>query len=359
MIYLFASRRISPTSIIISNYLSFKLNIKNKIITDFESVDKKNDIILPIGINACKTCYDAKILNALVSSPKMYDLLNNKESCSKFVNELHIPIIDTFSFEEMTSDINLNIFLNKYSDNQVFILKELETAGSNGMIVANKNRILNENFNKEEGINLSNYILQPYLDNNQLYSFNVVCNDGVILNSLLIKQDTLFNRDRLLKKNHLNSERHIIDESDKNYEQILFYSSQILSKVNFNGICEIEFLYNSTNDKILFLEINPRISGHFLLVFENKLLYIEELISSYIIFLQNNLDDKDVSPNSKYNYLHNNKFIQNNYYIKSNANLNKRGRNARAMIKSIVLIILLILLLFLVGRIFLKGLRKV
>jgi len=344
MIYLFASLKFSPTSIIISNYLSVKLNIKNKIITDFEFVDKKTSIVLPIGINACKTCYNANIKHCLVSSPETYDLLNNKDMCAKFVKNINIPLIDTFIFERQMLDHHLINFLNKFDDNQVFILKEHDTAGTRGMIIADKNRILNENIDKNNGIDLSNYILQPYLDNNILYSYNIMCKDGVIITSLLVKQDTLYNRERIIKKNYISSERIIVDDNDKNYERILFYSSQILKKAKYNGICEIEYLYDKMTDSILFLEVNPRISGHFMLLYENKLLYIEKLVYSYINFLQNS--------HNNFNYLiKNDNFNKKTFYSKPyksyiGNNHIKRGRNIRVIF--IIVAVTILITMFLV-----------
>lgn len=338
MIYIYSNKFVSPLAILTSKYIFYSYNIECRIINDLNKIDTEDAIVLPIDIEASKECFRNKIEGALVSSEKTYEMLDDKNKCYEFVKKLNIPIIPTFSCSENTQVIN---FVNSFPYNQIFIAKENGGKGSNGMVLLSNEDLINKCSNNE----LGNFVIQPYLDNNILYSFNVVCKDGVIVSSLLVKQETLYNRENIMKKNITSVNRTIIDETDSIYHKVRFLSVSILNKTKYSGICEIEYLYRNNENKLLFLEVNPRISGHIMLIYEDRFLYIDKIIIPYLNTI-NELKQDD----AKYKFLNSedNLYLNNeNYSIKTNRS--KEGFNLRIVLKMVVLFLVIVIALFFLG----------
>ena len=343
MIYIYSNKLVSSLAIITSKYIFYLYNIECHIINDLNKICNEDAIVLPIGIEASKECFRNKIRGALVSSEKTYDMLDDKKKCYEFVKKLNIPIIPTFSCSEDNQVIN---FVNSFTYNQIFIAKDNAGKGSNGMILLSSEELIQKCSNNE----LDNFVIQPYLDNNILYSFNVVCKDGVIITSLLVKQETLYNRENVMKKNITSVNRTIIDETDNVYHKVRFLSNSILNKTKYSGICEIEYLYRNNENKLLFLEVNPRISGHIMIIYEDRFIYIDKIIIPYL----NTVNELN-QDNTKFKFLNSeDKLYLNNDNYSVKKNKIKEGYNLRIVLKIMVLFLIFVIVLIFLGL----GIKK-
>jgi carbamoylphosphate synthase large subunit len=341
MLYIYNNKFISPLSILIAKYIFIKYKIESKIINDFSKINTTQQyIVLPIGIEPSKECSDNNIKGTLVSDNDTYNILDDKIRCYEFVKTLNIPIIPSFSCNQPSN--NINFFISKFEYDQVFIAKESLSKGSNGILLLTKSDLINKCANNE----LNAYIIQPYLDNNRILSFNMVCKNGTIISSLLVKQETLYNKNNIIKKNITTTKRTIIDSSHDLYQRIQFYCSQIISKTGFNGICEIEFLFNKNDESILFLEVNPRISGHIMLIYKGDLVYIDQIIIPYIntVYQGNNRINK-------YNYLKSSDELylnqaknQDKNQAKNQDNMDKDGYNLKILGKILFIFIVCVII---------------
>ena len=106
--------------------------------------------------------------------------------------------------------------------------------------------------------NISNYIVQPYLPNGIVYASEIIAKDGNIISRLhfLEKEQSggITNMDYLF-----GFSSKILTKKDKWYDLMEKYSKNFINKYKFSGILEIE--YYEYNNKLYFLEINPRVSA--------------------------------------------------------------------------------------------------
>ena len=78
-------------------------------------------------------------------------------------------------------------------------LKKIDA--TNSIIILDKSNLLSKCSNNE----LTNYIIQPYLEDNFILSFNMVCKNGFIINSILVKQRLIISNHRVMGRDFQNA----------------------------------------------------------------------------------------------------------------------------------------------------------
>ena len=322
--------------LIITNYIYTNFNIKISLITNLENVNK-NSIIIPSYLKEQPELYKYNFVNTFYNHPKLYDYLDNKETCYSLIKEfdLKIPLVNTFKNDKYSENELIN-FLNENNKYNFFIFKKKTSFGSLDIFVFKRENVLNQYKSK----NYQDYIIQPYLEDYKVHSINLLASNGKILECLVTSQENNFSKDNLFGKNIFKVERQFLNKNNKNYNQIINSTKILLEKTNYSGFMEIEFL---CNNEVLLLEVNPRISGHMLnLDDENNLVYIDTLIIKYIDFFQNEK--------------RNNRFQKISKKIKQKLNKNPKLYNHSQLIifitKIIAAIIVLTIMIFFIYHIY-------
>lgn len=205
------------------------------------------------------------------TNKKIYKILDNKDICTKLVKKYksikHIPTLYKFTPKSITR------FVNSYPY-QKYILKLNNGKGSFEQIIIVRYKIQNINFKT-----YSDYILQPYISDYYIYSFDAIVKNGYIISELFSK---------ITKKNGvkftdfflaINCE--VLNTNHINYPFIKQFSKNLLRDTQYSGFIEIEFLVKENN--IYFLEINPRMCGHISqLDYNYKSIYFNKIIIPYL-----------------------------------------------------------------------------
>ena len=201
----------------------------------------------------------------------IYKILDNKRICTKLVSKYkeveHIPTLYNFSKNSIKK------FIKRNPENK-FIFKLNNGEGSLEQSIVSRSSITNINFDK-----YSSYILQPYITDYYIYSFDAIVKKGVIISELYSK---------ILKKNGIrfidfftSIKCKILDANDKHYSNIKSFCHKVLFDIKYSGFIEFEFLV--TKNYIYFLEINPRMCGHISQVDNNyNCIYFNKIIIPYL-----------------------------------------------------------------------------
>ena len=330
MIYIFVKNKyFILQSYLVTVYLIKNYNIQSEII--FSLHDKeftKSDIVIPFGINESKEIFLSKIANTLVVEPKIYDLLDNKASCFVFAEVNKVPAVDTFIYNSSKSE--LQNFIKKNND-KPFIIKPKISLDSLNLNIIDGNTLLND---FELGnLDLNNVIVQPYLHNHKLYNLNAVCKKGKILDFFILSQNSNFNLNNMFGKSLINYRRNIILKNDSHYSRILNSAKTLIAASNYSGLIDIDFLCDKSES--LFLEINPRVSGQILTVYDSKMIYIEKLLLNYILQFENKNNKKRIMARRK-----------NTIFNFSGSGINLKYPLAYGILSFIVIIIVVIVLVY-------------
>ena len=295
-VVLATNKKFLAHTLICKTYLYFKYGISSRvyIITntckETDLVIGDNEILLPFSITATK--FSQNLPNCLVMNSREISFLEDKQSCSEFIDNLGIPNIPTFYNHKNQNDNSLNSFLNNYSDDNYFCIKERNSDSTNGVKCYKKNEILS--FYRISQNKLEDSIIQLFIESDYLISIDCVCLEGKIESFFVIKSPLFLGNDRKNPRNrYLTSESHyLLNENSNNifYERIYQYTEKIINSFKYNGFIQIEWLCREKDNMLLFLEVNPRVSGgiihsNYREIDNFSLPYIDVLIIKYILIV--------------------------------------------------------------------------
>ena len=241
-----------------------------------------NAIFLPLSMKAANELYYYNFENTLVNDPKLTYILDNKDTCSAFIRELGITQIPTFN-NTTFSPTEFKRFVEK-TQFPKYIVKNKDTMGSKDMYLVDFENVVNEYENHKI---TTNYVVQPYLTNIKLYAIDCLCDNGTIIATLVNISPLFFKEKRFHKQRFRDLNHFIIKEDHPLYGKILDTTQKVVSATNYSGFIEIEYVHNSDNDIMYLMEINPRLSGNILLSNNNRIPYVDSIISNYVNHLQN------------------------------------------------------------------------
>ena len=254
------------------NYLRPYYNVEFKNITNLKySNTNKYICIIPTDVPSMEFYNRLSNSKFTCSNKNIYKILDNKDICTKLVKKYksvkHIPTLYKFTRGSISKFI-LNYPAKKY------ILKLNNGEGSFEQKIISKNNILTLNFNK-----YTSYILQPYITNYYIYSYDAIVKEGYIISELFSK---------IIKKNGvkfsdfftaINCE--VLNTNDIHYPYIKQFANNLLNDLRYTGFIEIEFLITKNN--IYFLEINPRMCGHISQLDNNyNSIYFNKIVIPYL-----------------------------------------------------------------------------
>ena len=262
--------------IVIKKYLKkhYKLNVVFFFDHDIFKITP-DDIVIPIGLGACKVCRNLKIKNTLVNAEEMYNTLNLKSNCYVFTNNLGIKNIPTFpNFAYEPKKLDKFIKVNKGVSGK-FLAKQICGAASTQLFTYNEYD-LQKSYSK---FVLTDYVIQPYLKIKKVITFDCVCYNGGIEDYIVEEKDTFYSADKFSKLN-TNSWRRFITLEDRHVPQILTDTKMLVNHLNYNGFIELEYCVTES-DELFFMEINPRICWVALTFVNNKSPYIDRLLITF------------------------------------------------------------------------------
>ena len=291
-------------SIICKVYLHIKYGINSRIfvipkkIKEGDLVIGENEILLPFSIKANKL--SENLPNCLVMTSREIDFLDDKQSSGQYIDNLGIPNIPTFYNNKNQNEYNLVSFVNNFPDDSIFCIKRRNTLASEDIKCLKKNDVLS--LYREDKNNLKDYIIQLYIECDYLISIDCVCLDGKIESFIVNKSPLFLGSDKKSPRNrYLTSESHdVLNEYSGNifYDRVYQYTKNIVNSVKYNGFIQIEWLCREKDNKILFLEINPRVSGgisfsNYREIYNISIPYIDTLVLKYIIIVLKKNDKND------------------------------------------------------------------
>lgn len=268
--------------IITKGYLWQHYNLESTIILVPLILDDKiyeNDIVIPFDIEAQKTCFKFKFKKCLVNNPDIYELLDNKSKSFLFCKQLNIPQIPTF-VNNNYSPKSLHNFIN-HNKSSNYIVKHQNGLGSLNIYTLDKEELI-DRYNQTPN-KLKEYIIQPYLDIDIIITIDCLCYKGKILEYIIEIKRPFYKKDNLIKFN-INNSRIIHNKNTKLHRTLKREANKVINKLNYNGFIELEFIIN--NNKLLLMEINPRICFLLISFEDDKSIYIERLIKGYINLFQ-------------------------------------------------------------------------
>ena len=232
----------------------------------------KYDIFVPTDVNSQYFIHKHKLTKNPMENYYIFKFLDDKYLNQKirFNEDLfkiyRIPTIYNVNFKNITN------FVKKHKSEK-YIFKHRNSDSSKYQVIMNyKDTIINfKNFNK-------NFIMQKFIDNHYIYSFHAHVINGKIINYLynyIDKLNGITFSDYLWQIKTVN-----LDKNDKYFYNIKSFVVAIVKKYNYSGLIEFEFLIN--NNKIYFLEINPRMCGHISQLHWNKSPYFNEIVVPYL-----------------------------------------------------------------------------
>ena len=257
--------------IIAKNYLkkNYNLNVVFFFDTDIFKA-KDDDIVIPVGLGACKVCNNLQIKNTLVNPKAVYDTLNLKSECYEYAQKIGLSNIPTFpNFENDVKKLKQFINDNRHISGK-FLAKQIRGAASTQQFIYDEIDLLKV-YNK---FMLTDYVIQPYLDLKKVITFDCVCVDGEIKEYIVEEKLPFYNGKATFFKLQNKSWRRFITLENKYVNKIKADTEKVAKDLNYNGFLELEYCVTNT-DKLLFMEINPRVCWV-------ALTYIKDKKSPYI-----------------------------------------------------------------------------
>ena len=284
--------------VVCKGYLKSNYDINSRIYMVNDNLKKEDlqlkdiDIVIPFTFEGMRFCYG--LTNCLVMSPRQIDYLNDKQSCGEFIDMLNVPNIPTFYNHKYDSLSDLNNFTNNFSNESTFCIKGRTTSASRDIKFVSKPELLKKY--KDNRKSFDDYIVQLYIESDYILAIDCICYKGEIKGFLINKSPLFFRKEDKFLKNRFKRFTHELVNSRSNnmfYNRVIENTEHIIKKVNYDGFIEIEWLCRENDNKLLFLEINPRMSGN--LNYSNYeggrkvyLPYIDILLLNYVGVIMEN-----------------------------------------------------------------------
>lgn len=265
--------------IIAKNYLkkNYNLNVVFFFDTDIFNV-KDDDIVIPVGLGACKVCYNLQIKNTLVNPKSVYDTLNLKSECYIYAQKLGLVNIPTFpNFENDMK--KLKIFINNYRHiSGKFLAKQIRGAASTQQYIYDEIDLIKV----YKKFMLTDYVIQPYLNLKKVITFDCVCVNGEIKEYIVEEKLPFYDGKSTFFKLQNKSWRRFITLQNEHVNKIRDDTAKVAKDLNYNGFLELEYCVTG-QDELLFMEINPRVCWVALTYIKgNKSPYIDRLFIEFI-----------------------------------------------------------------------------
>ena len=219
------------------------INFINKV-----TVEQSIDVIMPIYETGIKIIIEHQTLlgpniNKLVPLPSLQDFItaSNKALLAEHLTQIGISVPKTVPLSSNVLEDKANLNLN------FPILAKPLKSGSGRGIVKFKDFDSFRAYFKEKGIGKS-YILQEFIEGSD-YGCNVICYKGDIL-AYTIQKGNLWNPSKPYSAQI---------GLDFIYDEKLYQTVKILMKsLNWNGVADLDLLYEEERDIFYIVEINPR-----------------------------------------------------------------------------------------------------
>jgi hypothetical protein len=311
-----------------------------------------NDIVIPFDSNSSKLCYKHKIKNCLINTPELYDTLDDKKLCYYFTEKLGIKNIPTFTYSDFDTKSLAEFVLNNKHINDTFIVKHVDGLGSLKLYTHSSQELLQ--LDKDT---FKEFVIQPYLDIKKIITIDCVCKDGIMVSCLVEEKNIFYKKDNLIKYNN-NSNRTILTSKDPRYNYVYKHCEMLCKLTNYNGFNELEYIQltddNNAVEELLLMEINPRICGVMFTVINNKSIYVDTVVTSYIDAIKPKLISSTFKKKGKIK-----KLIAYNKLNKSTiTNNSKKAYNFKPNLNNYIIIVGVVILLILVSVGIYKGVVK-
>ena len=349
ILYLNDLNMFSP-AIYLKFYLITNYNLTTLICFEHEiNTFTETDIVIPFDSNAGKSCYKHKIKNCLINTPELYDTLDNKELCYYFTDKLGIKNIPTFTYSDFDTKSLAEFVLNNKHKNDTFIVKHVDGLASLKLYTYNSKELL-----KLDKGDLKEFVIQPYLDIKKIITIDCVCKDGVILSCLVEEKNIFYKKENLIKYNN-NSNRTILTNKDPRYNYVYKHCEMLCKLTNYNGFNELEYIQLTDDigavEDLLLMEINPRICGVMFTVINNKSIYIDTVVTSYMNAIKPNYISSHLNEKGKLNKL----IAYNNVNKSTIHNNSKKAYNFKPNLNNYIIIVGVLILILLISIWIYKG----
>jgi hypothetical protein len=349
ILYLNDLNMFSP-AIYLKFYLITNYNLTTLICFEHEiNTFTETDIVIPFDSNAGKSCYKHKIKNCLINTPELYDTLDNKELCYYFTDKLGIKNIPTFTYSDFDTKSLAEFVLNNKHKNDTFIVKHVDGLASLKLYTYNSKELL-----KLDKGTLKEFVIQPYLDIKKIITIDCVCKDGVILSCLVEEKNIFYKKENLIKYNN-NSNRTILTNKDPRYNYVYKHCEMLCKLTNYNGFNELEYIQLTDDigavEDLLLMEINPRICGVMFTVINNKSIYIDTVVTSYMNAIKPNYISSHLNEKGKLNKL----IAYNNVNKSTIHNNSKKAYNFKPNLNNYIIIVGVLILILLISIWIYKG----
>ena len=243
---------------------------------DIDLIDK---IVLTTGISADDFKDDFSKLKSRIRGNSSTSDVNDKfRFYEKTRNKFNVPL--TFKVSDVGE---LKEILEQY-DNNSFILKPLNGSGGLGFLKLNNDSYnqLNNTENMMENISLENYIIQEYIEGENVSSSVLSTKNEArnLINTRLITSNDLGNDDfayvgnivPLDEKsfNALNSKKYSKDKIAELNKEMKETSEDLIKEFNLIGSNGVDFKIDTQKEDLKIIEVNPRLQGTYQLC-ENSL----------------------------------------------------------------------------------------
>lgn len=324
--------------VIAKKYLAknYNLNVVFFFDTDIFKVND-DDIVIPVGLGACKVCYNLQIKNTLVNPKNIYDTLNLKSECYIYAQKLGLTNISTFpNFENDVEKLKLFIRENRNISGK-FLAKQIRGAASTQQFIYDEIDLIKV-YNK---FMLTDYVIQPYLNLKKVITFDCVCVDGEITEYIVEEKLPFYDGKSTFFKLKNKSWRKFITLQSKHVNKIIADSAKVAKDLNYNGFLELEYCVTDT-DQLFFMEINPRVCWVALTYIKDKKSpYIDRLFIEFIrqCIIKKNKSLDSISDNDSKDLLMNLNKIER---FSDNQLMLHKANNYQSSINKIIMMILYI-----------------
>ena len=232
----------------LSRYKELKIYFRHSYFISKEDI-KSYDIVIPIDVTSQQYYNSLECSKFFSHYTNIYEILDDKSSCYEIVKKhTQIKQIPTYT---TNSNISVSEFINIHPSEK-YIIKNTTGYAALYQSIVNKHQL-----KKRSKKSLNNSIVQPVIENFNLYSLDALCKNGAILNDLftIVGDNGLQFSDFIV-----NSIKTEVVDDPLLYKPIKSFCDSVVKECHYSGLIEFEFI--EKDNQIYFLEINPRICGH-------------------------------------------------------------------------------------------------
>jgi glutathione synthase/RimK-type ligase-like ATP-grasp enzyme len=212
----------------------------------------KIDVVMPVTLKGIKqVSRNRKSIEEYASVPpiaetEQIEMTDNKWEFHKNITKMGLPVLPTVfvgkAGEEIDESLNINLI------EFPALLKPTSQNGGNGIIKVEKSSGFEYAWRNGQVIKDQQYILQKYVESKR-FSLSVCCQNGEIisytLQSVLIPSKNPYQPGKALEYVY--------------NEKVLDISKKMFKALKWNGIANVDLLFDEHNQEIYILDFNPRL----------------------------------------------------------------------------------------------------